>query len=119
MCLKQSLGNKGEEIATKYLEKNNYKIIEKNFSCKQGEIDIIAHDFNTNELVFVEVKCRTNLNYGSPANAVDFYKQKHIIKVAEYYVFKNNFYNIGIRFDVIEIYGSQFRVRHIRHAFTK
>ena len=104
MCLKQSLGKKGEEIATKYLEENNFKIIEKNFSCRQGEIDIVAHDLNSNELVFVEVKCRTNFNYGSPANAVDFNKQKHIIKVAEYYVFRNNLYNIAIRFDVIEIF---------------
>lgn len=119
MCLKQSLGKKGEEIATKYLEENNYKIIDKNFSCRQGEIDIIAHDLNSNELVFVEVKCRSNLNYGTPANAVDFNKQKHIIRVAEFYVFKNKIYNVGIRFDVIEIYGNQFRIQHIIKAFTK
>ena len=119
MCLKQSLGKKGEDIATKYLEENNFKIIEKNFSCRQGEIDIIAHDFNSNELVFVEVKCRSNLNYGTPANAVDFNKQKHIIRVAEYYVFKNKIYTVGIRFDVIEIFGSQLKIRHIKQAFTK
>lgn len=119
MCLKQSLGKKGEAIATKYLEQHNYKIIERNFSCRQGEVDIIAYDLNRNELVFVEVKCRTNFNYGSPANAVNFNKQKHIIKASEYYIFKHKLYSIGIRFDVIEIYGHQFKVRYIKQAFTK
>lgn len=119
MCLKQAFGKKGEEIAVKYLEKNNYKIVEKNFSCRQGEIDIIAHDLLANELVFVEVKSRNNFSYGSPADSVNFNKQKHIIKVAEYFLFKHKICNTAIRFDVIEIFGENFEVSHIKQAFVK
>lgn len=58
---KKKFGNIGEEISSKYLEQIGYKIIEKNFSCRQGEIDIIAKD--RNEYVFIEVKTRSNLFY--------------------------------------------------------
>ena len=60
--IKKKLGNLGEQIATEYLEKKNCKIIERNFYCKQGEIDIIAKD--KNEIVFVEVKTRMGINFG-------------------------------------------------------
>ena len=119
MCLKQAFGKKGEEIAVEYLENNSYKIIEKNFSCRQGEIDIIAYDLIANELVFVEVKSRNNFSYGSPSDSVNFNKQKHIIKVAEFYVFKNNICDVAIRFDVVEIFGEQFEIIHIKQAFVK
>ena len=56
----KALGKKGEDLACKYLIKNNYNVIEKNFRCKQGEIDIIVKDLSTKELVFVEVKTRSN-----------------------------------------------------------
>lgn len=117
MCLKQTIGKKGEDIACKYLEENNYIIIERNFYCRQGEIDIIAKDCKTNELVFIEVKTRTNLNYGMPAEAVNEQKRSHIIKVAEYYIYKNKIRNTPIRFDVIEIFGSNFKLEHIKQAF--
>ena len=89
MCYKQVTGKLGEDLATKYLEKIGYKIVARNFRCRQGEIDIIAR--STEELVFVEVKTRTNLSYGSPAEAVDFTKQKHMEKVAKYYLYKNRY----------------------------
>ena len=89
MCYKQVTGKLGEDLATKYLEKIGYKIVARNFRCRQGEIDIIAR--KSEELVFVEVKARTNLSYGSPAEAVDFAKQKHMEKVAKYYLYKNRY----------------------------
>ena len=59
-----------------YLENNYYQIIEKNFYCRFGEIDIIAIDKKENELVFIEVKTRTNLLYGIPIEAVNYNKIK-------------------------------------------
>ena len=84
--------------------------------CKQGEIDIIAKD--KNEIVFIEVKTRTNINYGNPAEAVNTPKQKHIKRATEYYVHINNLYKYYIRFDVIEIYykNKRTQINHIKQA---
>ena len=118
MYIKKELGKLGEELACKYLKKNNYMIIEKNFMCKQGEIDIIAQDINKKELVFIEVKTRSNLKYGNPSDAVNKMKQKHIYKSAEYYIYKNAIKNIPVRIDVIEIYvtRSKRKLNHIKNA---
>ena len=84
MYIKKELGKIGEELAKKHLEEENYQIIKRNFSCRQGEIDIIAKDKIKNELVFAEVKTRTNNAYGLPSESVNENKQKHIYKSAEY-----------------------------------
>lgn len=117
MYKKQEIGKLGEKLATKYLEQLGYKIIEKNFLCKQGEIDIIAKE--KNELVFIEVKTRTNLQYGLPAEAVDNTKQKHIEKATNYYLYKNRLDNEYVRIDVIEVYitKERYRINHIKQAF--
>ena len=99
---KQIEGKFGEKEAEKYLKEQGYKIICKNFKCMQGEIDIIAKD--KNEVIFVEVKTRTGINYGEAKEAVDKKKQKHILKTIEYYLYKNKLENEPIRVDVIEIY---------------
>lgn len=117
----KNIGSLGEKIASEYLEKLNYKIIERNFACKQGEIDIIACDNVKKELVFIEVKTRTNYKYGKPIEAVDGKKQKHIYKCAEYYAYKNNINNVPIRFDVIEVNINEGKVNvsHIKCAFLR
>ena len=74
MYIRHEIGKLGEELAVGYLQKQNYKIIERNFECRQGEIDIIALD--KNELVFIEVKTRTSIKYGKPAEAVNQIKKK-------------------------------------------
>lgn len=102
MFYKQEIGQNGENIAEKYLKENGYIIIERNFRCRQGEIDIIAKDGE--EIVFIEVKTRRSIICGNPAEAVNILKQKHIKKVAEVYVYLNHIENVYIRFDVIEIY---------------
>lgn len=113
------LGIYGEDKACKYLEQNNYQIIERNFRCKHGEIDIIAQDLSKNELVFIEVKTRLNFNFGRPAHSVTYIKQKHILNVANYYLFLNSIKNKFIRFDIIEIFvkKSQFKINHIKQIF--
>ena len=113
------IGKNGEDIAEEYLLENGYEIIERNFSCRQGEIDIIAKD--KDEYVFIEVKTRTNRNYGEPAAAVTYYKRKHIIKSVEYYLFLRRLENVFVRIDVIEIYWEkeEYRINHIKAAISK
>ena len=77
MYLRHQTGKIGEDISIKYLENLGYTIIEKNFMAVQGEIDIIAKD--NKELVFIEVKTRTNMLFGRPVEAVNLQKQKHLI----------------------------------------
>lgn len=113
---KKELGNLGENIACEYIEKRGYKIIERNFRCYNGEIDIIAKD--KDELVFIEVKTRTGDKYGQPIEAVDINKTKHIYRSAEYYVYKNNIKDIPIRLDIIEILiiKNKIKIRYIKKA---
>ena len=118
MYYKKETGNNGENIACEFLKKKNYIIIEQNFSCKQGEIDIIAKS-PTNYLVFIEVKSRKSLKYGMPCEAVTPYKQKHIKLASKYYIYKNKINNIDIRYDVIEILklNNTLYINHLTAAF--
>lgn len=111
----KEIGNYGENIAVKFLEKNNYLIISKNFLCNQGEIDIIAK--KEEEIIFIEVKTRTNKKYGNPREAVTFYKKNHIWKSAKYFLYINNLMNRYIRFDVIEIFINKNKtyINHIKN----
>lgn len=105
-----------EKIAAAYLKENcGYKILEMNYRCRFGEIDIIAMD--SNHLIFVEVKYRANLDKGHPLEAIDLAKQKKIYKVAQYYMIENNFMaNTFIcRFDAISFQGEN--ITHIKNAF--
>ena len=118
MYLKKQIGDYGEDLACEYLIKNNYKIIERNFRCKQGEIDIIAKDIKKNELVFIEVKTRLNFHFGSPAQSVNNIKQMHIINASKYYIYKKSLNSCFIRFDVIEVFvkNYQFKINHIKQV---
>ncbi|MDP4132623.1 MAG: YraN family protein [Bacillota bacterium] len=100
----RKLGNIGEEAAVKLLKKQGYKIIDRNYTVRGGEIDIIAKDKDT--LVFVEVKLRKNDSFGRPSEFVDIYKQKKLIYAAECYINSNKLNNPSCRFDIVEIIGS-------------
>ena len=97
---------------------NNYKIIKQNFRCKQGEIDIIATDKKSqdNNIVFIEVKTRTNLDFGTPAEAVNQVKKQHIVKTAKYFLYSNNIKYANIRFDAIEVLlnKNKYKINHIK-----
>lgn len=112
--IKKELGNIGEQIAVEYLEKNNYKILKRNFYCKHGEIDIIAKE--NQEIVFVEVKTRSGIDFGQPSEAVNGVKLKHMYRAAKYFLYKSNCMNCFIRFDVIEVLveDGKFNVNHIK-----
>ncbi len=97
-----------------FLKNKGYVILEQNFTCRQGEIDIVCLD--KKEIVFVEVKTRTNTKYGFPSEAVNYYKKKHLYNSAKYYVYLNNLHNEFIRFDVIEIFFNKntHKINHIK-----
>lgn len=116
MYQRHELGKIGEDLACIYLQKNNYKIVERNFRCKTGEIDIIAKD--KDELVFIEVKTRASKEYGNPAEAVDNRKQKHIYKTAKFYLYIRHISEIYTRIDVIEVYlhKKTYYINHIKQA---
>ena len=116
MYFKQKIGKIGENIACKYLLKNNYEIFCRNYTSKYGEIDIVAKDLKLNELVFIEVKTRSNLKYGKPCESVDKLKKKHIYNCAKFFIYKNCLNTIAIRFDVIEIYllVNENKINHIK-----
>ncbi len=95
------LGAKGEDIAEKYLKKKGYRIVERNYRCRLGEIDIIALDGRS--LVFIEVKTRRNQNYGRPCEAVNAVKVRHIQRTAACYTSLSRIRYENLRIDVIEI----------------
>src|SRR5688500_8234634 len=83
MKISNPLAREGEEIATKYLQKLGYKIIDRNFRARNTEIDIIAIYDNT--LVFIEVKTRTTDKFGTPFEQIAYFKLKSLIKAAQHY----------------------------------
>lgn len=116
--LRQILGDKGEKQAARYLKKKGYKIVTSNYRCQYGEIDLIARDADI--LIFIEVKTRTSCDFGGPAAAVDFRKQKQISKVAHHYLVTHHNDDVDARFDVISILspsGKKTEIEHIINAF--
>ncbi|MGA1846201.1 YraN family protein [Deferribacter abyssi] len=106
------LGKVGEKKAVKYLISKGYEIIEKNYRCKFGEIDIIARKDDV--IVFVEVKTRKDNKFGYGFEAVDRKKINKIIKVAKRFLISRNIEN-PCRFDVISIDADT--ITHIENAF--
>ena len=107
------LGVQGEIVAAEYLKNKKYKILEKNFTTKIGEVDIIAQLKDI--IVFVEVKQRGTKRYGLPREAVTPYKQNKIRLVASQYLLSKNMIDAKVRFDVVEILGDS--ITHIENAF--
>jgi len=117
---RKRIGDKGEEIAANYLIAHGYRILERNFRCKGGEVDIIAREPGSCCLVFVEVKTRRNLSYGVPQLAVNSFKQHQISKAALTWLSKNRLHDKAARFDVIALLLSSdeaHQVEHIVNAF--
>ncbi|NLY77383.1 MAG: YraN family protein [Tissierellia bacterium] len=106
----------GERIAQEYLISNGYKIRERNYRTKIGEIDIVAEKLDT--LVFIEVKTRTSTNYGFPYEAVDIRKQNKIVKSSLVYMKENGIRNCQVRYDIIEVFlFDPPKINHIENVF--
>ncbi len=113
---KREKGTQQEIIAAQYLEKNGYVILEQNYRCRYGELDIVAK--KNDMLVIVEVKFRSSAGCGDPAEAVDARKQKKICAVTLNYLMRHPQYQEKpCRFDVIAIYRDG-GIRHIEDAFS-
>ena len=114
---KKELGRRGEELALRFLKKSGYKIIERNYICKMGEMDIIAQEKDT--LVFVEVKTRTSMAFGPPQLAVTKFKQRQMSKVALCFLKEKKLEDVKARFDVVAIIlrPSGEEIELIRDAF--
>ncbi len=111
---KRQMGTSYEIKAEEYLTRKGYKILERNFRNRGGEIDIIAKDGEY--FCFIEVKYRTTNEFGNPLEAVDVRKQNKIRKVAMYYLMKNKLSEwTPCRFDVIAFEGK--KLTHIENAF--
>jgi len=111
-----SAGKRGEDLACKFLKKDKYKILKKNFSSKQGEIDIIAED-RKGVLCFVEVKARSRQDYGLPVEAVTHSKQKKLLATSFIYLEKNRIKSKDMRFDIVSVDLRDEEIEIIKNAF--
>ncbi|BDU51088.1 YraN family protein [Haliovirga abyssi] len=103
---KRRVGSNKEEEAIKIFKENGYEILEKNFRGKRGEIDFIAKKNNT--IIFIEVKYRSNKNYGYGEESVNKRKQDRIYRTAQEYIQKNELEKFDFRFDVVAINKNEY-----------
>ena len=111
------LGKEGERIAELFLKKKGYKLVERNYRCAAGELDLVMMDHRV--IVFVEVKTRTGIGYGTPLEAVESRKQLKMIYAAQFFLSAKKLNQREARFDVVGISwpGPQPVVEHIENAF--
>ena len=109
----KSLGARGEEIAAAFLRGRKFVILQRNFRCKGGEVDIVAREGKT--FVFVEVKTRRNEAFGPPQASVTPFKQRQISKAALTWLAQNRLDGVPARFDVIAILLHDHSVPVIDH----
>lgn len=110
---RREVGTRYEKRAGEYLQGQGYKILEYNYRCKKGEIDLIARD--EEYLVFCEVKYRSDSHKGHPAEAVNIRKQKILSQCAMYYLMEKGSMDVPCRFDVVSVEGE--KVSLIKDAF--
>ena len=113
--LNYEIGAYGESLAKNFLRDQGYYILEQNFSCKIGEIDLIARDGDY--ICFVEVKTRYSQDYGTPGESITYHKRKKLYKIAQYYILINKIQNSSFRFDAVEIIllNSSFKLNLIKN----
>jgi putative endonuclease len=115
---KVELGMQGQRAAEDFLQGKGWRVLERNFRSKTGEIDLIGQDGAY--VVFVEVKYRGQLKYGFPRESVNHAKQLRIKKTAMYYIVKHKLNDQDFRFDVVEVYNEDghHNIEHIENAFS-
>jgi putative endonuclease len=112
-----STGKRGEELAAAYLAEAGYRIVERNYRCIFGEIDIVAEEREM--LIFIEVKSRRSEAYGDPQLAVGHQKQKKISRIAMHYLEEKRLRHRPARFDVVavKLLPAGHKIELIRNAF--
>lgn len=112
------IGNNGEDIAAAYLESKDWMILDRNYRFEKSEIDIVA--FDRTQIIFVEVKFRSNTYFGNPEDYITPDKEKHIKKAAEAWTYERKMETALVRFDVIAIVqegNSAPDITHFEDAF--
>ena len=111
------LGKEGERVAERYLQKKGYKLVERNYRCLGGELDLIVLDRRV--IVFVEVKTRTGSGFGTPFEAVEARKQQRMIRAAQFFLAEKGLQQRDARFDVVGVSwpGREPVIEHIENAF--
>lgn len=114
---RQAFGGEAEELAVAHLEREGYRIRDRNVPCRVGELDIVAEKDGL--LVIVEVRMKTSGEWGDPSETVIGPKQRRVVKAALYYLQGERLGDVGVRFDVVSIIGRGKRatVEHIVDAF--
>ena len=113
---KKALGREGEDRAARFLAEKGSKILDRNYSTRSGEIDLVA--LHNGEVVFVEVKTRTSDAYGAPELAVTPQKQRRMIKAALGYIKYKKLHQVPCRFDVVAITAAAgHELQLIQNAF--
>lgn len=114
---RKAIGDRAEHLACKYLEKRGLKLLQRNFNCRGGEIDLVMQ--HGDSLVFVEVRYRRHTAFGRAAETISPSKQGRVIRCAQYYIGRYRCWNTAARFDVVSIEGEPGRtqVEWIRNAF--
>lgn len=118
MLTKIATGKRGEDLAVSYLRKQGYKILEKNYRIKLGEIDIIAED--KDRICFIEVRSKNSQNFCSVEETITKHKQMQVTKAALAYIKKYKLKDRSCRFDVVcieDVDGSNPDIKLIKNAF--
>lgn len=110
------MGQKGEELALRYLQQKGYRILDRNFRCRLGEIDLVARDGDC--LVFVEVRTRSSSKYGLPQESITTAKKKKLRRLAQFFLASGQYEGLNVRFDVVAVdFTGGVDLTHIEDAF--
>lgn len=107
------IGREGEEVAAAYLESKGFIILDRNYFFEKAEVDIVA--FDQQQIIFVEVKCRSGTYYGRPEEYVTPQKEKLIKKAAEAWVYERKMETALVRFDIISVVQAKKKAPDITH----
>lgn len=114
---RRAYGNEGEAAAVAFLEAAGYRVLDRNWTCRYGELDIVAEKDSV--LCFVEVRMRSHAAWGDPSHSISFAKQRKVVKAALHYLFAHAQRERMLRFDVVTVLGRGLtaRVEHLPGAF--
>lgn len=115
---RQNLGRWGEQQAAQYLESHGYKVLDRNWRCLRGEIDLVAKEGDV--LVFVEVKTRRGRDYGTPEEALTKVKAKRLLELGQRYMLERDLEDVEWRVDLVAVeldrQGKLLRFEHVPNA---
>ncbi len=120
MAKHNELGKQGENLAAGFLEAKGYQILDKNYRFQRAEVDLVALRLDPAEVVFVEVKTRSNTTESFPEESITPQKKKQIFKVADSYLYEKQLFTVPVRFDIISVSmdnPDHPLIHHIEDAF--